>query len=396
MSMEIADHDTALNNAIGTKLQRAANHGLAAPAASSSEIGMRHPFSQPASAWVSPPLPHQHPHSLFWLASHRDRTTLLALSRVSKFFHEVCKPLVPPALTLSEQHTSQFMELDTKHWDTASVISSSLIYLTWGIFVRATIFESAPHVEREVCDRKHRPQPPPPGYLLNYPIDLLTRIFELACVGDPAIGRSLCLASKGFYAVVKPVMLYRVELRKPSQILRLAHLVSVDATARAGIRHLTIDIPKLGEALLHEEPDWGEKDEIGKFRWDSGYWGDPDVKYIDDSKSPEELGSLDKPENRDESKSLGESESSDESEDSSDSGEEMDIKQDMDFLASSEGQLFGNLAYGPDGELTEGGRWPWDIGLEKARALVDNATPDILHAVAPILRNLELISWIRN
>ncbi|KAF8877257.1 hypothetical protein BD779DRAFT_1804024 [Infundibulicybe gibba] len=201
----------------------------------------------------------------------------------------------------------------------------------------------------------------PRGYLLDYPIGLLTRIFELVCVDDQAAGRSLCLVSKGFYMAMRPVMFHWMQLKKPTQILRLAHLVLIGVAARAGTRRLTIDIPKLGKALLHEELDWSERDGIGSFHWDPSVWGDPDL----DS------------EGSDEPESLDESESSDEYSDTSLSDEEIDIEEDVAFFISSEGRLE---------------KWPWDDGLEKAEALVNTATSNIVHAVAPALRNLELIS----
>ncbi|KAF8877256.1 hypothetical protein BD779DRAFT_1804023 [Infundibulicybe gibba] len=376
---------------------------------------------------------------IFWLASRDDRSTLLALSRVSMFLHEVCKPLVPSPYTLSQTtYITDLMQLGHRRTETQVELYRQLVNIPdmghiqklrdeypSKTTIRAEQFlygrpysSPRPCIEREMCDREtqvesgdsevpswvgtsqyiiRKPQPPPQGYLLDYPTDLLTRIFELACIDDPAASRLLCLVSKGFYIAVKPVMFYWIQLKKLNQILRFVHLVSADAVARVGIRRLTIETLGIGleKTLLLEELDWNEKDSFGKFYWDSNYWGDPGARYIYRSKG---LGDSDELEDSSELASSDESEyshelaeSSDESEDSYDSDEELDIEQDVAFLASPEGQLRKNLTYGLDGELTDGARWPWDIGLNKVESLINNATSDILHTVAPVLWNLKFI-----
>ncbi|KAF8887556.1 hypothetical protein BD779DRAFT_503083 [Infundibulicybe gibba] len=163
-------------------------------------------------------------------------------------------------------------------------------------------------------------------------------------------------------------MLYWVQLGGPSQILRLAHLFSIDMAARWRIRRLTIDCEvDFDRSLMLEEPSWDDVESMGTFHWDSSYWGDPQVGYLDESDS-------------------------DESEDSFDTGHKMDLDQDVAFFASPEGRAREHLIYGGDGELAAAARWPWDVGPGKASAFVSNATSNILHALAPALCRLELIS----
>ncbi|KAF8887559.1 hypothetical protein BD779DRAFT_1526926 [Infundibulicybe gibba] len=360
---------------------------------------------------------------IFWLASRRDISTIIALSCVSRFFHEVCKPLMPSSFTLSRAtYITNLLELGSAgaqvklYRELTNIPDMGRIQKLQGeypsklaIHAERSLYGRSysnprSRIERKMCDREtqvevgdlqvpswsslvsarfiRRPQPPPRGYLLDYPIDLLTHIFGLVCIDDLTAARSLCLVSKGFYMAVKPVMFYWIHLKELNQALWLAHLVSVDVTARVGIRRLIIDTfgLQLEKALRLEELDWNERDNLGSFRWDSSYWGDPDAEYASESEGSEE------PE---ESYDSG---SSDESEESHSSVEKMDIEQDMAFFASSEGKLRGNLVYGPGEELTVGEKWPWDDGLQKAKAFINNTISDILHTVAPVLWNLELIS----
>ncbi|KAF8887558.1 hypothetical protein BD779DRAFT_1786112 [Infundibulicybe gibba] len=339
---------------------------------------------------------------IFWLASRGgggDRGILSSLSTISKLFREVCKPLKPLKFTLSRSkqiiEPSSDLEARVEGYrqlvdlpDMAHIQNLQSEYPLRRI-ARAEQFlygrpysGPRPQPEREMCDQEtqvepkdcevpswatasqdiiRRPQPPPPGYLLDYPIDLLTRILALVCISRPEAGRSLCLVSKGFYAAVKPVMLSRVRLRRLHQIMWFAHVLSIDPIARVGVRKLDICLTRLEILLLHAERHWDTAENIGCFRWDPNYWGDPDAEYI------------------------YELDSSDESEDSYDSGEEMDLEQDMAFLTSPEGQSVGNLQ--SSGEIK---RCPMDVGLEKARNLMDKAMTEIIHTVAPTLQKLEL------
>ncbi|KAF8877260.1 hypothetical protein BD779DRAFT_1558051 [Infundibulicybe gibba] len=380
--MEIADHDAVLNNV--------ANRRLAVSVVASLELDAPRPGCTTHSPKLLPPgyLLHYPINILihiFRLASRDDRSTLLALSRVSKFFHEVCKPLAPPIFTPSR--ATYIMELMELGRGTRAELDRQPITLpdleqiqnlqdehpskpTVCNPLHGKSYSSPrPHTEREMCNRETQVEPgdskttaSPRGYLLNYPVDLLTRIFELICFNDAAAGRSLCLVSKGFYAVVKPIMLCWVQLKRPTQILHLAHLVPVDVAARVGILRLTINIPDMRKALLCEEPHWGEEDRFDRFSWDSECWGDPDAGYDSD-----ESGGSDKSSN-----SFG---------------------SDVAFLASSEGGSWENHMYDSDEELNRGReQWPWDAELEKAMGIINSAISGILLAVAPTLRNLELIS----
>ncbi|KAF8887552.1 hypothetical protein BD779DRAFT_1800562, partial [Infundibulicybe gibba] len=337
-----------------------------------------------------------------------DATTPPSLSRVSKFFREVCK-FITAKFTLSRSgHVAHLIEPNTGGAEAGAehyrqLINPPNVQTPRGecpskrVVLEEQFLCGKPHsiprhqLRREMCDREtqvvrqdfvvpswasltssrfiRRPQPPPQGYLLNYPTDLLTHILGFACIDDSDAGRSLCLVSKGFYEAVKPVMLYWVRLKRPSQIMWLGHLFSIDTTTRWRIRRLTIDFCKLDldRSLVLEEPNWDEVESIGSFHWDSDYWGDPQAGYLDESDS-------------------------DESEDSFESGEETDLDQDVAFFASPEGRARENLIYDAAGELAAVARWPWDVRPEKASAFVNDATSNVLHALAPALRHLKLIS----
>ncbi|KAF8877259.1 hypothetical protein BD779DRAFT_115593 [Infundibulicybe gibba] len=338
---------------------------------------------------------------IFWLASRGggDRRTLSSLSTVSKLFHEITKPLKPLKFTLSRSKQimkpnpdlgtgvggyRQLIDLpDVAHIQalqneypskrTARVerFRYGRSYSSRQLRLEREMRDQETQVESEDCKVPswatasraiiRRPQPPPPGYLLDYPVELLTRIFGLVCIDCPDAGRSICLVSKSFYAAVKPVILSSVRLRKLHQVLGFAHIISTDPIAKVRIRRLNISIQKVDTALFRAERNWDTADNMGSFHWDPSYWGDPDAEYIH------------------------ELDSSDESEDSYDSSEEMDLEQDIAFFNSPGGQLVGNLP--SEGENVQ---WPMDVGLERAQHLVNRAKTDIIHAVAPVLHSLRL------